>query len=165
MTEEKKMKLEIKSMDEEIARQILSWRYDSPYNFYNNENTPEQIRDLLENDYSAIVDRNGELVGFFCVGSSAQVPVGVKFGAYNEDLVDIGLGMAPVLIGQRNGFNFFAFILETIKEIYGSAPLRLTVATFNQRAIRLYEKFGFVKGIMFTTDSAEFVTMRKGAEK
>ncbi|WP_309299184.1 N-acetyltransferase [Ureibacillus sinduriensis] len=39
--------------------------------------------------------------------------------------------------------------------------IRLTVAKFNQRAIRLYEKLGFKKDKEFWTDRAEFMTMVK----
>jgi len=43
--------------------------------------------------------------------------------------------------------------------LYG--PVSLTVATLIKRAIRLYEKFGFVKEIEFTTNFADFQTMRR----
>lgn len=46
---------------------------------------------------------------------------------------------------------------------YGNVPVRLTVAAFNQRAIHLYEKFGFVKEMEFAAVSVDFQTMRKGA--
>ncbi|KAA0955870.1 GNAT family N-acetyltransferase [Sporosarcina sp. ANT_H38] len=157
------MKLEFESMNIEFASEILSWQYDPPYDFYNNEHENESIKELLEDSYSVIVNDTGELIGFYCTGSSAQVPSGTKVGAYREDIIDIGLGMAPALTGKGNGFTFFSFVVEALYKTYGNVPIRLTVATFNQRAIQLYRKFGFVKEIEFSTTSAEFQTMRKGS--
>ena len=117
-----------KSMDEEFASEILSWRYDPPYDFYNNEHDAEAIKELLENNYSVVVNDNEELIGFYCAGSSAQVPAGAKVGAYTEDIIDIGLGMAPILTGKGNGFTFFSFVLESLYKTYGNVPVRLTVA-------------------------------------
>lgn len=155
------MKLERKNMDEAFVLEILNWRYDLPYDFYNNECDAEVIKELLEDNYSVVVNDNEELIGFYCAGPSAQVPAGAKVGAYMEDIIDVGLGMAPILTGKGNGFTFFSFVLESIYKTYGNVPVRLTVAKFNQRAIRLYEKFGFMKEMEFTTDFADFQTMRK----
>ena len=155
------MKLERKNMDEAFVLEILNWRYDLPYDFYNNECDAEVIKELLEDNYSVVVNDNEELIGFYCAGPSAQVPAGAKVGAYMEDIIDGGLGMAPILTGKGNGFTFFSFVLESIYKTYGNVPVRLTVAKFNQRAIRLYEKFGFMKEMEFTTDFADFQTMRK----
>ncbi len=155
------MKLTTIKMGEVFALEILNWRYDPPYDFYNNEHDAEAIKELLESNYSVVVNDKEELIGFYCAGSSAQVPAGAKVGAYTEDIIDIGLGMAPILTGKGNGFTYFSFVLESLYKTYGKVPVRLTVATFNQRAIHLYEKFGFVKEFEFATDSAEFQTMRK----
>ncbi|MEK5040227.1 GNAT family N-acetyltransferase [Sporosarcina sp. FSL K6-3457] len=155
------MKLTTIKMDEGFASQILNWRYDPPYDFYNNEHDAEAIKELLEDNYSVVVNDNDELIGFYCAGSSAQVPAGAKVGAYTEDIIDVGLGITPILTGKGNGFTFFSFVLESLYKTYGNVPVRLTVAKFNQRAIHLYEKFGFVKEMEFTTGSAEFQTMRK----
>ncbi|MFJ7934062.1 GNAT family N-acetyltransferase [Sporosarcina sp. NPDC096371] len=143
------------------ATKILGWRYEPPYDFYNNEYDTEAVKELLENNYFVVVNDNDEVIGFYCAGSSAQVPTGAQVGAYTEDIIDVGLGMVPTLTGKGNGFTFFSFVLESLYKTYGNVPVRLTVATFNERAIRLYEKFGFVKEMEFTTDFADFQTMRK----
>ncbi|WP_318614763.1 GNAT family N-acetyltransferase [Sporosarcina sp. YIM B06819] len=155
------MKLERKNMDEGFALEILNWRYDPPYDFYNNEYDVEAITELLEDNYSVVVNDDEEVIGFYCAGSSAQVPAGTKVGAYTENIIDVGLGMAPTLTGKGNGFLFFSFVLESLYKTYGTVPVRLTVAKFNQRAIHLYEKIGFVKEMEFSTDFADFQTMRK----
>lgn len=157
------MKLTAINMNETFASEILSWRYDPPYDFYNNESGAEEIQELLENNYSVVLSQNRELIGFFCAGTSAQVPLGAKVGAYAEKIIDIGLGMNSTFTGKGNGSLFFSFVLNSLSKIYGDVPVRLTVATFNKRAIHLYEKYGFTKEKEFMTDFAEFQTMRRGS--
>lgn len=155
------MNLFIKKMNEKIATDILEWKYTAPYDFYNNELTDEAMEEILDGTYYAIVNETNEIIGFFCIGKSAQVPIGNQYGVYKEDFVDMGLGMNPNLVGNGNGFIFCSFIIKYIEENYPDTPIRLTVAKFNQRAIHLYEKFGFVKENEFSTDFANFFTMVK----
>lgn len=154
----------IENMNEERAKDILSWEYEKPYDFYNNELTDENLKEILDGTYYALLNDNNQLVGFYCIGESARVHKGKKIGAYSDDSIDLGLGMNPQLVGKGNGFKFCSFILSTIEENYQEVPLRLTVAKFNQRAIHLYEKLGFVKKDEFSNDSAEFMTMVKNNE-
>ncbi|WP_196426715.1 GNAT family N-acetyltransferase [Lysinibacillus cavernae] len=146
-------------MNETYANEILHWQYEQPYDFYNNEVSDETLQEMLENPYYAIVNDQEELIGFYCTGSAAQVPKGHEFGAYVKGCVDVGIGMNPNLTGQGLGATFFSYILMTIQQEQHT-PLRLTVAQFNKRAIHLYEKFGFVKDIEFSTPTT-FITMLK----
>ena len=146
------MELFIEEMNGEMASNILSWKYDKPYDFYNNEVTDEAIMEFLDGSYCALIDDAKELIGFFCVGENAQVPFGNRFGVYKDDFVDMGLGMNPNLVGKGNGFEFCTLIIQFIEENYQNTPIRLTVAKFNRRAIHLYEKLGFVLENEFRTD-------------
>ena len=83
------MELFIRNMNKRMANDILNWKYDKPYDFYNNEVTDESMKEILDGSYYALVDEFKELIGFFCVGKNAQVPIGNRFGVYTEDLVDI----------------------------------------------------------------------------
>lgn len=143
------------------GQDILTWEYDKPYDFYNNELTDEDMKERLDGSYYALVNDNKELFGFFCIGENAQVPFGKKIGVYSDDSIDMGLGMNPKLVGKGNGFEFCSFILLYIEKNYKGTPIRLTVANFNQRAIHLYEKLGFVKKDEFSTDFVGFMTMVK----
>ncbi|WP_404332646.1 GNAT family N-acetyltransferase [Mesobacillus maritimus] len=153
------MRLSIKEMNEEFAREILDWKYSPPYDLYNNEFSEEALEELLEESYYAIVNSEGNLVGYLCTGNTAQVPIGSQFGAYSKDLLDIGIGMNPALSGQGNGSEFFSFILKHLLDSTSNLTFRLTVATFNKRAIRLYEKHGFAKEMEFNRGSTNFITM------
>ncbi|MNC13978.1 hypothetical protein D3C75_617410 [compost metagenome] len=140
-----------------IASDILSWKYDEPYDFYNNEFSPEAVNEMLKDSYLGVFDTEKRLVGFFCLGSAAQVP-NDKY-TYSKQYIDIGIGMRPEYTGQGNGFSFLAFVLSYINKTYGNTPKRLTVAKFNLRAIRLYEKFSFHRESEFVKGTIEFVTM------
>jgi [ribosomal protein S18]-alanine N-acetyltransferase len=155
------MGLFIKEMNEGLAREILNWKYSSPYDLYNNEFSEEALEELLEGSYNAIVNSEGALIGYFCTGKAAQVPIGSQFGAYISESLDIGIGMKPALTGQGNGNEFFSFILKHLLDSTTNLSFRLTVATFNKRAIRLYEKHGFARDMEFNRGSTTFITMIK----
>lgn len=153
------MKLHIDKMSTDAAMDILNWRYDPPYDFYNNEQTAEAINEMLAESYFSVFDDNKKLVGFFCVGSSAQVPNDTY--TYSNGFIDIGLGMRPEYTGKGNGTQFFAAVLGQIDTMFGKSSKRLTVAKFNDRAIRLYEKLGFSREVEFVKGSAVFIVMIK----
>lgn len=153
------MQLFIDQMNEEASNDILTWQYDRPYDFYNNERTDEALQEILDGSYYRMNDENNVLIGFFCIGANAKVPAGNEFGVYNEDLVDMGVGMNPTYVGKGNGFEFCMHVIRFIQEHYPNKAIRLTVATFNERAIHLYEKLGFVSEEKFQTLFAQFQTM------
>lgn len=155
------MQLSIRKMNEDFAKQILTWKYEAPYDFYNNEENAESLNELLDNPYYAVINLENELVGFFCIGSAAQVPYGASIGAYSEEIKDIGIGMDPSLTGQGFGAPFFSYILSYLQETNKVDSIRLTVAKFNQRAIHLYSKLGFVKKMEFSRGTTAFITMVK----
>lgn len=152
------MEWTMQQMNKETALTILEWRYEKPYDLYNNETTEESLDELLDGSYKAVFEK-GRLVGFYCTGIAAQVPKGRGEGLYPEGFIDIGIGMAPDLTGQGHGHHFFGYVVSAIKNEHPKQCLRLTVAEFNERAIRLYKKFGFTKTGRFSTDAAVFITM------
>ncbi|WP_409290285.1 GNAT family N-acetyltransferase [Peribacillus sp. SCS-37] len=156
-----KMGLQLKTINRAFAEEILQWKYEAPYDLYNSDSSPEALRELLEGGYSIIADDAGELVGFFCSGRAAQVPAGREFGAYEAGCIDIGLGMRPELTGKGKGKEFLSFVISSIQKKYEAMPMRLTVAAFNLRAVRLYENLGFVKRNVFNRGDLEFIVMVK----
>jgi [ribosomal protein S18]-alanine N-acetyltransferase len=148
-------------MNEIYAIEALSWEYHVPYDFYNTEVSSESLQEMLDGSYFAVVNDENKLIGFFCIGKSAQVPAGKQVDAYTKDYIDFGLGMKPDLTGKGNGYKFCSFILDSIQNKYNNKPIRLTVAKFNNRAIHLYEKLGFVKEKEFSTSRSDFMTMVK----
>lgn len=148
-------------MDEDLARETLEWKYSKPYDFYNNEWSEDALKERLDGSYRVITDENDRLFGFLCTGETAQIPVGHKYSVYNDAFVDMGLGMKPDYVGKGFGYSFCTFIINYISERNRGVPIRLSVATFNKRAIHVYEKIGFVKKDKFATNVAAFITMVK----
>ena len=126
------------------AQAISRWRYDGPYSVY--DGNPASVASLLEPRYlyHSVRDDHGELVGYFCFGEDARVSAGKRLGLYErESALDIGLGMRPDLTGQGLGKEFVASGLRFAQNAYSPPAFRLTVATFNRCAIRVYERAGF----------------------
>ncbi len=132
-------------LTEQHAREILTWRYPAPYDFYNppdSQPPDDYIREFINPVYQfhAVLDSNQALIGFSSFGIDGQVPG----GCYDTEALDIGLGMKPVLTGNGLGRAFFASILDYSIKSYQPECVRLTVANFNHRAFRLYKNFGFM---------------------
>ncbi|RLL44906.1 GNAT family N-acetyltransferase [Oceanobacillus piezotolerans] len=154
------MLLQVRKMTEKYATEVLCWKYDKPYDFYNQILSSGAIMELLTYKYYVVLDDYLKVIGFFCTGKPARVPLGEKFYIYEEDCVDIGIGLKPELTGKGNGKTFLTFILRFLEES-DSRDIRLTVATFNKRAIKLYENVGFKEQIRFYKNDTEFMTMIK----
>jgi RimJ/RimL family protein N-acetyltransferase len=126
------------------ARQILSWRYDAPYDFYNPPVTsaPDIVLDRFvspENAFHSIRDELNRFVGFCSFGLDGRVLGGI----YPEGPLDLGLGMRPEETSRGKGRAFFQAIVDFAWGTYQPNSLRLSVAQFNERAIRVYESLGF----------------------
>ena len=139
-------------MKREWAGQIQEWTYGAPYDFYNQPPSEEGIAELMT--YQAILVKH-ELIGFYCIGSPAQVPNSTY--PYSSNFTDIGLGLRPDLTGQGYGKSFVTYIMERAME--RRKPLRLTVASFNERAIHLYETVGFRTITSFERNGVPFQVM------
>ncbi|MET3289106.1 UNVERIFIED_CONTAM: ribosomal-protein-alanine N-acetyltransferase [Brevibacillus sp. OAP136] len=159
------MAFQIKAMNERNARIIAGWKYPPPYDFYNLDDNPEAIAELLETDYYTIFSEEDNLLGYYCLGAAAQVPAGHQYDAYTTDdpTIDIGIGLRPDLTGKGFGYEFFSIVLDAVKKAHPHAAVRLTVAICNKRAIRLYENCGFVKAVEFASPRAQFMTMMLAA--
>ena len=149
-------------MTAQKARSIVGWQYRPPYDFYNFADEMEPLAELLNGTFQSALDTSGNLIGFYCVGMAAQVPAGQEQGIYvqpNKGIVDLGLGLRPDLTGKGLGRTFVSAILEEVALRHKPQWLRLTVATFNKRAIRLYTALGFQVQSSFCSDPVLFQTM------
>ncbi|WP_047979794.1 GNAT family N-acetyltransferase [Ornithinibacillus contaminans] len=151
------------NITQKYAVDILSWKYDEPYDFYNNVLSGEAILELTRDAYRVIIDANHDVIGFYCTGNTAQVPAGNRIGAYQDDCIDIGFGMRPDLTGKGLGKNFLQLVLQNIELEYDGS-IRLTVADFNKRAIQLYKRFNFRKKDEFYREDVKFITMLRTSE-
>ncbi|MEB9905006.1 GNAT family protein [Bacillus anthracis] len=152
--------MDIHKLTIEEANEINTWTYEESYHLYSFSGEEEVIEELLDGTYYGCCDDNGEFIGYFCFWENAQVPGGRDAHLYGgEDVMDIGLGMRPVLTGKRMGQEFFqAGIAFAVKEC-NPQTFRLSVATFNTRAITLYKNIGFQQGPIFLSRGREFMLM------
>lgn len=148
--------MKIFSMDMAAAKIISNWSYEEPYSIYSFDGSDECIAELMNDFYFHVLNDSEELVGYVCYGYAALVPAGFNAGAYGRnDVVDIGLGMRPDLCGRGIGTALLKAGLDYGKELFNNGKFRLTVATFNKRAIKVYEKTGFSKENTFVKEFAE----------
>ena len=138
-----KMIFSVSDMTEAYALEISKWVYENEYSVYSFEQNEETIAELLNGDYTACVDANNNLAGYFCQGKSACIPTKECY-LYSGDRLDMGLGMHPALCGKGMGYDFIRCGIQHLTQQNPDVRLRLTVACFNKRAISLYEKVGFV---------------------
>jgi ribosomal-protein-alanine N-acetyltransferase len=147
------MRFTFTPMSEADAHTIYMWRYDGPYATYNlnsgdgdQEPGAELLAELLDrrSPYYSVRDERGELVGFFNFGTSAQVRDSEEPGIYTDErTVDIGLGMRPDITGKGFGLAFVNAGLDFARQTFAPARFHLYVYTWNERAIRVYERAGF----------------------
>lgn len=152
-------------MTEPDARDILSWRYDEPYDFYNptDANLEQDIQNLVEptNFYLAVRDGDESLIAYYCFGGEARV----SGGDYVDDALDVGGGVRPDLLGTGMGEMFVRVAMDFGKIFFNPQKYRATIAAFNTRALRMCEKAGFEPAETFTNaDGEEFVILMKDAE-
>ena len=134
--------MKIIPMTADDAARIARWQYDVPYDLYSFDNSEETRRELLSGGYYAALNAQGELCGYFCFGADARIPVREQ-DVYDAPLCDMGLGMVPDRCGAGGGAAFVRAGVDFARASLGADTLRLAVAAFNKRAIRVYESVGF----------------------
>lgn len=120
---------------DQIARK---WHYSGQYDFYDMENDPEDFEEIITsklrgNKYYQVLDDKDELVGYFCLER------------LSERKVEVGLGLRPELTGQGLGLSFVKEIEAFVQKNFNYKIILLSVASFNKRAIKVYQKAGFKK--------------------
>ena len=152
------------------AHTIKMWRYEGPYAIYNIDNDLDDLAELLDqrSPYYAVRNEQGEMIGFFVFGTSAQVGNVDIPGLYSENnTITIGLGMRPDLTGKGLGLAFINAGLDFAREQFQPDFFRLFVLAFNERAIRVYERAGFQRVRVFVQRNIhgerEFWEMRRHA--
>ncbi|EMK2595777.1 GNAT family N-acetyltransferase [Bacillus cereus] len=152
--------MDIHKLTEEEANEINTWTYEEPYNLYSFSGEKEVMEELLDGTYYGCCDDQGDFIGYFCFGANAQVPGGRDAHLYGgEDVIDTGLGMKPALTGKGMGKEFFQTGIAFATKEFNAKMFRLSVATFNTRAITLYKNIGFKQGPIFLSRGREFMLM------
>jgi RimJ/RimL family protein N-acetyltransferase len=120
------VKLRVEPATQELLCQRVEWKYDPPYDFYDDDGLPV----LNPERFDVARDETGAYVGFF------------YFEERCDDLF-YGLGLRPDLTGRGLGLDFVRFGIELARERFGDRRIVLDVAAFNVRAAKVYERAGF----------------------
>jgi len=106
--------------------QVMQWHYEPPYDFY---------------DPAADPFDHPERLSYVC-GADGRVDAFWEF-TVDGDVVEIGIGLRPDLVGRGLGEAHLRAQLEYARGQWQPQTFRLYVATWNERAIRVYERLGF----------------------
>ena len=137
------MKLDLRPATDEDIRGFAPWRYDPPYDVYNIAMGPDEaVAYFLDPDvHCHALVHGGDVVGYCTFGHDARVPG----GEYDGDALDVGLGIEPALTGSGNGERYVAAVVAHARKTFGHRRLRVTIASDNERALRVWSGAGFVE--------------------
>lgn len=155
------MTLAFTPMNEADARAILAWRYEEQYAVYNSPDAAlgpdfNPLAELLDagSPYFAVRETedgpDAPPLAFFAYGSACEVGAPETQGLPTPYLLrpdgsaTIGLGLRPDQTGQGRGLALTQAGLDFARQRYHPSLFRLYVFAWNQRAIRVYERAGFV---------------------
>lgn len=150
---------EFQPIDESSVRAILNWRYEPPYDIYNDLEEGASLQYFLhpQNNFYKIMTVNSELVGYCSFGQDEQV----AGGDYYDEALDMGMGIRPDLTGRGKGIEYANAVLEFGEGLLKPKALRVTIAAFNKRALRLWQKLEFEHQQSFERkcDGMQFVVL------
>ncbi len=113
---------------------ITEWKYEREYSVYNAEPYEEQKKKGFgfanpQNHFYSFYDEK-KLIGFI--------------NLYEEETeVFFGIGVKPEECGKGYGSQMTETACKISRRLFPGKPLYLEVRTWNQRAVRCYEKAGF----------------------
>ena len=153
--------MQVAPLTREHALDICTWRYAPPYECYDMTGADPDWLLHPEAGFHALL-AGGRLIGFRSFGADGQVPG----WDYDSQALDTGGGLRPQLVGRGLGSQAISTGLAFGRARFGPQAFRVTVATFNARALRTVEGLGFERVGQFhaTTDgrSFEVLTRREG---
>ena len=140
-------------MDAADAREIPAWRCDPPHDFCDSTADPAELLDpeRRRGVYFSALDGENRPVGFFQLEKT-------------DEAVDVGLG--PDFAGSGLGPGFVLAGLQFARGRFSPRRFIPSVATFNGRGTRVYERAGFRREGTYTHETGgehEFLSMWREA--
>ena len=150
--------IHVAPLTREHAEDIATWRYAAPYGTYDMVGTDPAELLLPEVGYHAVLT-DDRLIGFRSFGPDGQVPG----WDYDDSALDTGGGLRPELTGQGLGGTVISTGLAYGRERFAPSAFRVTVASFNARALRTVESLGFQRIGAFeaSRDGREFIVLTR----
>jgi ribosomal-protein-alanine N-acetyltransferase len=122
----------------EHAEDISTWRYDAPYDVYDMSRVdPDELLDPEVGCHAVMA--GSRLIGFRSFGPDGQVPG----WEYDDSALDTGGGLRPELTGHGLGRAVISAGLAFGRARFAPVAFRVTVASFNARALHTVESLGF----------------------
>jgi [ribosomal protein S18]-alanine N-acetyltransferase len=118
--------LAIAAATPEGFRERAEWRYEAPFDLYDEDGKPVKNPER----FFEARDESGALVGFYYFERSGPT-------------VKVGLGLRPDLTGQGLGLEFVEAGIAFARERFRPRRIVLEVFSFNDRAVKVYERAGF----------------------
>lgn len=143
-------------MTEGAARTIAGWQYGEGFEMYDFDGSEEELEQVMNGLHFPVYeaegfDRNNRSIivnpaGFVAIGPAAKVTCkssGLLYG--NSTATDIAIGLRPDLcgLGKGIGVRLVGIAVNFVLHEFPDDGVRLSVDENNQRAIKVYEKFGF----------------------
>ncbi|HEY7974432.1 MAG TPA: GNAT family protein [Ktedonobacterales bacterium] len=137
------------------------WRYPDQYAMYNLDLAPLLVAVTLRGTLSALAG-----VSYYAVLTEQGALAGVFSLTRRASDVEIGVGLRPDLNGRGLGLAYLLDGLALGRARYHPQSFSLHVATFNARAIAVYERAGFRPGAVtpFTFQGQRYEEMRMSRE-
>jgi ribosomal-protein-alanine N-acetyltransferase len=139
----------IRPLNRDEALAVAAWRYSGELAMYDSEPGQEVALLTMTGEgygYYALL-QNDDFVGYCCFGPEGRVP---GQPAPTDDLLDLGGGLRPDLIGKGLGAVGLPVILAFARERFSPPGFRTAIASFNRRSIVLCRWAGFRPSCMFS---------------
>jgi RimJ/RimL family protein N-acetyltransferase len=139
-----------------LSANSISGQYEDVYALYNHD--ADFKDECMDGNHFAFFNEQDELIGYMCFGVEARIPASEET-VYSDDYLDVGLHIKPNFTGKKLGSVFMKTCIDFALTTYHANRLRATIASFNQRAIKLCLNNGFnvlqeithrVSGVKFT---------------
>ena len=131
------MALTYRTMTAEDKRAVCAWRYPGEYAVYDLPDYDEMCR---MNASFVAAEREKNFVSFL----EGDELIGFVNLLEEPEEVFVGIGVHPQKCGGGYGQQMLRMACDLSKTQYPGKPLYLEVRTWNARAVRCYEKAGFV---------------------
>ncbi len=126
------------NMNDIYAKDICSWNYENEYSVYN---LPSYF-EAVDKGYGITKKENRD--NYICYIYNEEVIAYINMKKMPDKKIFFGIGLRPDYCGKGKGKYFLNDGINEIKNRFPNYLIYLEVRSFNQRAIKAYEKVGFV---------------------
>lgn len=160
--EQREASLRFRRLTVREAVAAARWRYPGDYAMYNLGMIPLAIGAFMSRPAFGAAR-----ITCYAIGTPSDPLIGVFSLIWRGTDVEIGIGLRPDVNGHGLGLAAMRLGMAEARERYAPKTFSLNVATFNRRAVTVYERAGFlplgVKTIHFHGKPFEEMHMARSA--